>query len=64
LTNNSEKSNRNKILPTNIIPKHLQCTPPDQANHNNKPRLDANGRLKVMFNDVLNVVSPGEKITA
>ena len=55
-TKNSEKSNRKKILPTSWrsqTPSKTPSThPPDQAKHN-KPSLDANGRLEVIFYDVL-----------
>ena len=39
----------------NAFQKNLQCAPPDQAKHN-KPSLDANGRLEVIFNDVLCII--------
>ena len=55
-TKNSEKSNRKKILPTSwrsqTPSKTPSMHPPDQAKHN-KPSLDANGRLEVIFYDVL-----------
>ena len=58
-TKNSEKSNRKKILPTSWrsqTPSKTPSThPPDQAKHN-KSSLDANGRLEVIFNDVLCIV--------
>ena len=61
-TKNSEKSNRKKILPTSwrsqTPSKTPSMHPPDQAKHN-KPSLDANGRLEVIFYDVLCI--PREK---
>ena len=56
LTKNSEKSNRKKILPTSWRSQTPSKTPsmhtPDQAKHN-KSSLDANGRLEVIFYDVI-----------
>ena len=59
LTKKSEKSNRKKILPTSwrsqTPSKTPSMHPPDQAKHN-KSSLDANGRLEVIFYDVLCIV--------
>ena len=58
-TKNSEKSNRKKILTTSwrsqTPSKTPSMHPPDQAKHN-KSSLDANGRLEVIFYDVLCIV--------
>ena len=56
MTKNYEKSNRKKILPASwrsqTPSKTPSMHPPDQAKHN-KSSLDANGRLEVIFCDVL-----------